>query len=156
MGAPYRIRALQQRPRLKLVEQQYEHKAIPEWKLPTKSEWHEQRQECGERPALRRRLYVVPIPGGRKRPVIRAWQTLRICHEELHDYFNGHPQNIGVLLGEPSDWVVDVDLDTPEAVELGSRFLVPTLNSGRESAPARTGGTARTELAPRGGKTLTA
>lgn len=105
---------------------------------------------------MERGLAVVLIPGGRKRPVIRAWQTLRICHEELHDYFNGHPQNIGVLLGEPSDWVVDVDLDTPEAVELGSRFLVPTLNSGRESAPARTGGTARTELAPRGGKTLTA
>jgi hypothetical protein len=105
---------------------------------------------------MERGLAVVLIPGGRKRPVIRAWQILRICHEELHDYFNGHPQNIGVLLGEPSDWVVDVDLDTPEAVELGSRFLVPTLNSGRESAPARTGGTARTELAPRGGKTLTA
>jgi hypothetical protein len=84
---------------------------------------------------LQRGLAVVPIPEGRKRPLIPAWQTLRICSEELAQYFNGHPQNVGILLGEPSGWVVDVDLDTPEAVELGPLFLTPTIKSGRESAP---------------------
>jgi hypothetical protein len=84
---------------------------------------------------LQRGLAVVPIPERRKRPVIPAWQTLRIRPEDLDDYFNGSPQNIGILLGEPSGWVVDVDLDTPESVELGPQFLSPTIKSGRESAP---------------------
>src|SRR5215204_738321 len=84
---------------------------------------------------LQRGLAVVPIPERRKRPVIPAWQTLRIRPEELDDYFNGRPQNLGIILGEPSGWVVDVDLDTPEAIELGPLFLIPTIRSGRESAP---------------------
>ena len=84
---------------------------------------------------VRRGLAVVPIPEGRKRPVIPAWQTLRLRLEDLDDHFNGRPQNVGILLGEPSGWVVDVDLDAPEAVELGPRFLPATLRSGREGAP---------------------
>ena len=83
----------------------------------------------------KRGLAVIPIPEGRKSPIIPAWQTLRLHPEELSDYFNGRPQNVGILLGEPSGWVVDVDLDTPEAVELGPRFLSPTLTSGRQSVP---------------------
>jgi hypothetical protein len=83
---------------------------------------------------LRRGLSVVPIPEGRKRPVIPSWQTLRLRLEELNRYFNGRPQNIGILLGEPSGWVVDVDLDAPEAVELAPLFLPSTLKSGREGA----------------------
>jgi DNA-binding transcriptional ArsR family regulator len=59
---------------------------------------------------------------------------LRLRADELDDYFNGRPQNVGILLGKPSGWVVDVDLDAPEAVELGPRFLLPSLKSGRESA----------------------
>ena len=78
---------------------------------------------------------VVPIPEGRKRPVIPSWQTLRIRSEDLNEYFNGRLQNVGILLGEPSGWVVDVDLDAPEAVELGPLFLTSTVKSGRGSAP---------------------
>jgi hypothetical protein len=59
---------------------------------------------------------------------------LRLRADQLDDYFNGRPQNVGILLGKPSGWVVDVDLDAPEAVELGPRFLLPSLKSGRESA----------------------
>jgi Bifunctional DNA primase/polymerase, N-terminal/AAA domain len=84
---------------------------------------------------LERGLAVVPIPKGRKRPVIPSWQTLRLRPEDLGEYFNGHPQNVGIVLGESSGWIVDVDLDTPEAVELGPHFLLPTLKSGRESDP---------------------
>lgn len=83
----------------------------------------------------RRGLAVVPIPERRKRPVITSWQTLRLLPEELSDHFNGRPQNIGIILGEPSGWVVDVDLDVPEAVDLGPRFLTPTIKSGRENIP---------------------
>jgi putative DNA primase/helicase len=84
---------------------------------------------------VERVLAVIPVPEGRKRPVIPSWQTLRLSPEKLCDHFNGRPQNIGVLLGEPSGWVVDVDLNTPDAVELGPRFLIPTIKSGRVSAP---------------------
>jgi hypothetical protein len=84
---------------------------------------------------VERGLAVIPVPEGRKRPVISSWQKLRLRPEELGDYFNGRPQNIGVLLGEPSDWVVDVDLDTPETVALGPIYLIPTIKSGRVSAP---------------------
>jgi hypothetical protein len=59
---------------------------------------------------------------------------LRLRADQLDVYFNGRPQNVGTLLGKPSGWVVDVDLDAPEAVELGPRFLLPSLKSGRESA----------------------
>jgi hypothetical protein len=59
---------------------------------------------------------------------------LRITEEKVPDYWtNG--QNIGLLTGEPSGWLVDVDLDVPEAVNIAGRFLPQTLTSGRGSRP---------------------
>ena len=55
-----------------------------------------------------RGLAVVPIPRGQKNPILPSWQHLRIETQEVAKYFNGRPQNIGVLLGEPSSGVVDV------------------------------------------------
>ena len=43
---------------------------------------------------------------------------MRLKAETIDDHFNGTLQNVGVLLGEPSDWLIDVDLDHPRAVEL--------------------------------------
>ncbi len=106
---------------------------------------------------LRRGLSVVPIPEGRKRPVIPSWQTLRLRLEELDRYFYGRPQNIGILLGEPSGWVVDVDLDARgrQSNSRPNSCPLPSRASGRVPA-VRTGGTARREPAPSGGRTLTA
>jgi hypothetical protein len=59
---------------------------------------------------------------------------MRISEDEVpHNWTNG--QNVGVLCGEPSGWLVDVDLDSPEAAAVAGRFLDPTLTSGRESRP---------------------
>jgi putative DNA primase/helicase len=44
-------------------------------------------------------------------------------------------QNIGIITGKASGWLVTVDLDCPEAVALAGRFLEPTLTGGRESVP---------------------
>ncbi len=78
---------------------------------------------------------VVPIPVRSKAPVLTAWQSLRLTEAELPQHFNC-VGNIGLLLGEPSGWLVDVDLDCPEAIELAPRFLPPTLAvSGRLGAP---------------------
>ena len=77
----------------------------------------------------------VPVPHGTKGPVTAGWQRLRIGADEACAHFAGDT-NIGVLLGEPSGWLVDVDLDCPEAREAAERFLPPTpCVTGRASSP---------------------
>jgi putative DNA primase/helicase len=76
----------------------------------------------------------VPIPSRQKGPQLAGWQRLRLSAADVPSHFtNG--QNIGIITGEASDWLVTVDLDRPEAVALAGRFLEPTLTSGRESVP---------------------
>jgi hypothetical protein len=77
---------------------------------------------------------VVPVGHRQKRPIDAAWQTLRIKEYDLPGFFNGHPQNIGVLLGDPSGGLVDIDLDCNEVLELAPVFLPGTpLTFGRVS-----------------------
>ncbi len=68
----------------------------------------------------------IPIPRGAKAPTLKGWEKLRLGTEELNAYFNGQPLNIGVLLGEASGGLVDVDLDCAETVALASTFLPAT------------------------------
>ena len=83
---------------------------------------------------MRAGFAVLPIPAGEKNPNRRGWQNERHAVEDIPRLWtNG--QNIGVLTGEPSGWLVDVDLDCPEAVEIAGWFLEPTRTSGRESNP---------------------
>ncbi len=78
----------------------------------------------------------IPVPFRAKKPVIDCWPTLRLSVEELAAHFNGKPTNIGVLLGSTSNGLIDVDLDSPEAVALGDWFLQETSAVfGRESKP---------------------
>jgi len=74
----------------------------------------------------RRGWSVVPIPYRSKNPGYTAWQQSRFKEDELADQFGGQPKNIGVLLGEPSGWLIDTDLDHPRAVELADQLLPPT------------------------------
>ncbi len=83
---------------------------------------------------IRSGLAVVPVPPRSKNPNRSGWERLRITLEEIPRYFD-NGQNIGIHLGEPSGWRVDVDLDAPETRRVAGRFLTPTLTSGRESAP---------------------
>jgi Bifunctional DNA primase/polymerase, N-terminal len=73
----------------------------------------------------------IPVPHRAKKPTGDAWQNLRLTNESAYRYFNGEPQNIGVLLGRGSGGLCDVDLDCPEAVEIGGYFLKKTLVFGR-------------------------
>jgi hypothetical protein len=77
----------------------------------------------------------IPIPYKSKAPVIAQWQALRITAETASQYFNGQEQNIGVLLGEPSGWLVDVDIDCDEAHAAAPYLLPETACFGRESTP---------------------
>ncbi len=81
---------------------------------------------------IRRGFAVVPVEDG-KNPNRPSWEKLRITEEQVSEFFIGD-QNIGLILGEPSGGLVDVDLDVPEAVAIAGKFLPLTLTSGRESA----------------------
>jgi putative DNA primase/helicase len=84
---------------------------------------------------VRRGFAVVPIPHGKKGPILESWEGLRLTPDELSQHFNGKRQNIGLLLGDPSGGLVDVDLDAKEATKVARRLLPPTLTSGRASSP---------------------
>ena len=85
---------------------------------------------------LARGYAVIPVPARKKIPVLKGWTDLRLSASDLPAHFNG-TGNIGVLLGEPSGWLVDVDLDCEEAVALAPKFLPPTgAMSGRPGKPA--------------------
>jgi hypothetical protein len=74
---------------------------------------------------VRRGWCVVPIPFKQKRALRKGWRVLRLTEDQLPEYFD-QPANIGLILGEPSGWLVDVDLDCAEAIELANQYLPPT------------------------------
>jgi hypothetical protein len=78
---------------------------------------------------------VVPIPHGEKAPCIDGWQNLRLTENDLPEHFS-NGANIGILTGEASGNLIDVDLDAPEAIAVADCFLPPTdLVHGRLSKP---------------------
>jgi P4 family phage/plasmid primase-like protien len=84
----------------------------------------------------RRGWSPIPVPRREKRPAQKGWPDLRIPEHDVVGHFSQLPTNIGVLLGEASCELVDVDLDCPESCDLASAIL-PSTNSvfGRQSKP---------------------
>lgn len=77
----------------------------------------------------------IPVPAGQKKPVIANWQNLRLSKEDLPIHFN-NGANVGLLLGDPSANLTDVDLDWPEARAMADEFLPQTHRiSGRNGSP---------------------
>jgi len=74
----------------------------------------------------RRAWSPVPIPFRSKNPGFNGWEQTRLKEGDVPAHFDGQPQNIGILLGEPSGWLVDVDLDHVRCVALADQFLPPT------------------------------
>lgn len=89
---------------------------------------------------IKARRMVLPIAYRAKVPCdeqglpLDKWQALRLTERDLPRYFNGEPRNLGILLGEPSAWLVDIDLDTAEARELAPRILPATACFGRTTS----------------------
>ena len=85
---------------------------------------------------LQKDWQVIPIPARSKAPTIKDWQSLRVTEATAKTHFGRGSQNIGVLLGERSAWLTDVDLDSPEAILLAPYFL-PTTGAifGRSGKP---------------------
>lgn len=88
----------------------------------------------GEQPSLleiarnyrRRGWCPIPVPHQEKAPVDREWQRLRYEEGQLLNIFSGRQQNIGIHLGEPSNGLIDIDLDCAEARVLAEALLPPT------------------------------
>ncbi len=84
---------------------------------------------------LSRGWMPVYVPPGVKGPSRHGWEKLRLTESELPRHFN-RPGNIGIILGDASHNLVDVDLDCPEALELADQYLPATpAVTGRPSAP---------------------
>lgn len=87
------------------------------------------------RELLARGIHSIPIKPGFKKSIENGWQHQRLSGDELERAFAGQG-NIGVLLGEPSGWLVDADLDCDEAVALAEQYLPPTtVRTGHGARP---------------------
>ena len=77
---------------------------------------------------------VIPIKSRAKAPEISGWQYRR--QEDFNPAEFGDETNVGVVLGDASGGLVDIDLDCKEALILAPLFLPPTsLRFGRKSKP---------------------
>src|SRR4051794_41109677 len=74
----------------------------------------------------RQGCFCVPVPHRSKNPGYKAWEQSRFTESDLPHHFNGRPQNVGILLGEPSDGVIDIDLDCAQAIALAPGILPAT------------------------------
>jgi hypothetical protein len=73
-------------------------------------------------------FYVVPIPKGTKAPKIKGWESKEFNAQDFTP-----DGNIGL---KPQNGLVDIDLDTPEAVEIAPLFLPDTdMVSGHTGSP---------------------
>lgn len=84
---------------------------------------------------IRRGYHPIPLPYREKGPKLENWPQLHITAEDVPRYFNGHAQNLGVLLGEPYG-NCDIDLDCLQALTAWPHFAPDTgIIFGRKSKP---------------------
>ena len=85
---------------------------------------------------VRKGFLPVHVPHRSKRPVVDEWQRLEITADTVRQYFNGLPQNVGLLMGDKFG-STDVDCDCVEAIT-AARDLLPetSLIFGRQSGLA--------------------
>jgi hypothetical protein len=75
---------------------------------------------------LRTGLLPIPVPYRTKRPILEGWSHLRVTEDTLDQYFPTEKASVGILLGDPSKGLVDIDLDCPEARMAAPYLLPPT------------------------------
>lgn len=75
---------------------------------------------------LKRGWAPVPVPYRSKNPGYKNWEQTRLTAADLPLRFRRARQNVGILMGEPSNGLLDADLDTPQAIALAPLFLPAT------------------------------
>jgi putative DNA primase/helicase len=80
---------------------------------------------------------VTPVKFQTKQPILQSWQTGGADKGAFNEHFSSGPINVGIVLGEASNGLVDVDLDDPVALKFADDFL-PATNCvfGRASNPS--------------------
>jgi hypothetical protein len=82
---------------------------------------------------------LLPIPKFQKGPKIANWQKLTFDQSSSPEHIKllQISGNIGVLLGEPSGHLVDIDLDTEEAVKLFVKLNLHLVNKTLQTVGSR-------------------
>lgn len=83
-------------------------------------------------------LAPIPINFGEKRPPsdLKDWPDVRLTMDDIKSVFK-EPINIGIITGEPSSGLIDVDIDDPDALRFTKTFLPETgAIFGRAGKPA--------------------
>lgn len=76
----------------------------------------------------------IPVKYKDKAPLNKDWQNSKSVAEDLPGLFSGQC-NVGLLLGDPSGGLVDIDIDDPFA-QMFAYLLLPTeMKHGRSSRP---------------------
>src|SRR6476620_5083473 len=79
--------------------------------------------------------HPIPLNQNSKRPTEANWPEQMLDWQNIDRVF-GPNTNIGIVLGAASGGLVDVDLDSPEALKLADLLLPKTeMIFGRQSAP---------------------
>jgi Bifunctional DNA primase/polymerase, N-terminal len=68
----------------------------------------------------------IPVPYQTKAPFLKGWNKLTVTADNLERYFDGIETNIGILTGKPSRGLVDVDIDSLDALKFAPYFLPKT------------------------------
>jgi hypothetical protein len=77
----------------------------------------------------------VPLKPEQKRPKSKkGWNKIIVTTKTIKNHFEDG-DNVGGLWGEPSGWIIDVDLDWDEAALVAPFFLPETFIYGRPSRP---------------------
>jgi hypothetical protein len=69
-----------------------------------------------------------------KEPVMKGWQKRGLRLDEVPHVFQDGG-NLALLNGEPSGWLVTIDIDVPEGLKVAKEFLTETLAGGRSGTP---------------------
>jgi hypothetical protein len=81
--------------------------------------------------------YPIPIPHETKGPILKEWPALRLSEDQIPSYFDKEQMNLGLILGEASNGLVDIDLDCRETRILAGSYLPDTGQIwGRDSSPS--------------------
>lgn len=83
---------------------------------------------------IKRGWSPIPVRTKSKEPTLKGWPDVRITESTIDQFFKGN-LNVGVLLGQPSGTLVDIDLDSPEAMEFAPGLLPATATFGRAGKP---------------------
>ena len=67
---------------------------------------------------------VIPLKAQTKQPVHKNWQKTKV--DDFSEIDFNASKNIDVVLGAASGGLTDVDIDTPDALEIAHQFLPET------------------------------